>query len=56
MTLNADNWTVMGSSSPAKPERKMTVMPSNCAGFNAGYLFGKHPGRLAHLHSVDRLA
>ena len=34
----------------------MIVMPSNCAGFNAGYLFGKHPGRLAHLHSVDRLA
>jgi hypothetical protein len=34
----------------------MVVMPSNCVGFNAGYLFGKHPGRLAHLHSVDRLA
>jgi len=34
----------------------MIVMPSNCVGFNAGYLFGKHPGRLGHLHSVDRLA
>jgi hypothetical protein len=34
----------------------MIVMPSNCAGFNAGFLFGQHPGRLAHLHSVDRLA
>lgn len=31
-------------------------MPSNCVGFNAGYLFGKYPGRLAHLHSVDRIA
>jgi hypothetical protein len=36
--------------------KKMVVMPSNCVGFNAGYLFGKHPGRLAHLHSVERLS
>ena len=34
----------------------MVVMPSNCVGFNAGFLFGKYPGRLAHLHSVERLA
>ena len=58
MPLNADNWSVVGTSSQKqkKPLKKMIVMPSNCAGFNAGYLFGKHPGRLAHLHSVDRLA
>lgn len=35
--------------------KKMVVMPSNCCGFNAGYLFGKYQGRLAHLHSVERL-
>ena len=29
-------------------------MPSNNTGFDAGYLFGKYPGRLAHLHSVER--
>ena len=34
----------------------MVVMPSNCVGFNAGFLFGQYPDRLAHLHSVDRLA
>ena len=58
MPLNADNWSVIGTSSQKqkKPSKEMIVMPSNCAGFNAGYLFGKHPGRLAHLHSVDRLA
>jgi len=58
MPLNADNWSVIGTSSQKqkKPSNEMIVMPSNCAGFNAGYLFGKHPGRLAHLHSVDRLA
>lgn len=33
----------------------MMVMPSNNTGFDAGYLFGKHPGRLAHLHSCERL-
>ena len=31
----------------------MLVMPSNNTGFAAGYLFGKHPGRLGHLHSVE---
>ena len=58
MPLNADNWSVVGTSSQKQKKllKKMIVMPSNCAGFNAGYLFGKHPGRLAHLHSVDRLA
>lgn len=29
-------------------------MPSNNTGFDAGYLFGKYPNRLGHLHSVDR--
>ena len=33
----------------------MKVMPSNNTGFECGYLFGKHPERLAHLHSVDAL-
>lgn len=33
----------------------MIVMPSNNTGFDAGFLFGKHPGKLAHLHSVDRI-
>lgn len=33
---------------------KMIVMPSNNTGFECGYLFGKFPGRLAHLHSVER--
>lgn len=33
----------------------MIVMPSNNTGFECGYLFGKHPGRLGHLHSVDAL-
>lgn len=28
-------------------------MPSNNTGFAAGFLFGKHPGRLGHLHSVE---
>ena len=31
----------------------MIVMPSNNTGFAAGFLFGKHPGRLGHLHSVE---
>lgn len=31
----------------------MIVMPSNCTGFEAGRLFGKYPGRLAHLNSPD---
>lgn len=31
----------------------MIVMPSNNTGFAAGFLFAKHPGKLAHLHSVD---
>jgi hypothetical protein len=35
--------------------KPMMVMPSNNTGFDAGYLFGKHPGRLAHLHSCERL-
>ena len=35
-------------------ENKMVVMPSNNTGFDAGFLFGKYPGRLAHLHSVER--
>jgi len=47
---NIDNYE------PNNKPKKMTVMPSNCVGFNAGYLFGKHPDRLAHLHSVDRLS
>lgn len=34
---------------------KMIVMPSNNTGFECGFLFGKHPGRLGHLHSVDAL-
>jgi hypothetical protein len=33
----------------------MIVMPSNNSGFEAGYLFGKYPDRLAHLHSCDSL-
>jgi len=32
----------------------MIVMPSNNTGFDAGLLFGRYPGRLAHLPSVDR--
>lgn len=32
----------------------MIVMPSNNTGFDAGFLFGKYPDRLGHLHSVDR--
>ncbi len=28
-------------------------MPSNNTGFAAGYLAGKYPGRIGHLHSVD---
>ena len=36
--------------------KTMVVMPSNCVGFNAGYLFGQYPDRLAHLHSVERLS
>jgi hypothetical protein len=39
-----------------QPLPKMIVMPSNCVGFNAGYLFGQYPGRLAHLHNVDRMS
>lgn len=35
--------------------RKMTVMPSNNTGFQAGRLFGMFPDRLAHLMSVDKL-
>ena len=31
----------------------MIVMPSNNTGFAAGFLFGKHPGKLGHLHSVE---
>lgn len=31
----------------------MIVMPSNNTGFEAGKLFGRFPGRLAHLHSVE---
>ena len=44
------------SASPTCSTSSMVVMPSNCVGFNAGFLFGKYPGRLAHLHSVERLA
>jgi hypothetical protein len=33
----------------------MIVMPSNNTGFECGYLFGKYPNRLAHLHSCDSL-
>jgi hypothetical protein len=33
----------------------MIVMPSNNTGFDAGFLFAKHPGRLGHLHSVDAI-
>ncbi len=32
----------------------MIVMPSNNTGFDCGVLFGRYPGRLAHLHSVER--
>lgn len=32
----------------------MIVMPSNNTGFECGYLFGRFPDRLAHLHSVER--
>ena len=39
-----------------RPTEKMIVMPSNNTGFAAGCLFGKHPGRLGHLHNVDRLS
>jgi hypothetical protein len=35
--------------------KRMVVMPSNNTGFDAGLLFGRHPGRLAHLHSCERL-
>lgn len=31
----------------------MIIMPTNNTGFDAGYLFGKYPGRLAHLHSAS---
>ena len=31
----------------------MMIMPSNNSGFEAGRLFGKFPGQLGHLHSVD---
>lgn len=31
----------------------MIVMPSNNTGFEAGYLAGKFPGKIGHLHSVD---
>jgi len=31
----------------------MIVMPSKNTGFEAGYLAGKFPGRIGHLHSVD---
>ncbi len=34
----------------------MIVMPSNNCGFDCGLLFGRFPGRLAHLHNPDRLA
>lgn len=31
----------------------MIVMPSNCVGFDCGYIAGNHPGRLAHLYSPN---
>lgn len=31
----------------------MIVMPSNCTGFDAGVLFGRWPGRMAHLMSAS---
>lgn len=33
----------------------MIVMPSNCVGFECGYIAGQYPGRIAHLHSCDSL-
>ena len=36
-------------------KKRMIIMPSNNTGFDAGFLFGKYPNRLAHLHSCDRL-
>jgi hypothetical protein len=38
---------------PESVPKRMVVMPSNNTGFDAGLLFGKYPGRLAHLHSVE---
>jgi hypothetical protein len=35
--------------------KNMIVMPSNNTGFDAGYLFGKYIGKLAHLHNVERI-
>jgi hypothetical protein len=31
----------------------MIVMPSNCVGFDCGYIAGNYPGRLAHLYSPN---
>jgi len=39
-----------------QPLPKMIVMPSNNTGFDAGFMFAKHAGRLAHLHNVDRIS
>ena len=44
MTLNADNWEVIGLSSP-----KLVVMPSNNSGIQIGRLCGMYPGRIGWL-------
>lgn len=46
---------VPGSCVPPRKSTKgtMLVMPSNNTGFDAGVLFGRYPGRLGHLHSVE---
>jgi hypothetical protein len=50
MSLNADNWKVIGMSKPAE---KMMVMPSNSSGLAIGRLVGKYPNRLGWLMSPD---